>query len=259
MHERHINRGRYFNEQAQTCRNHYFPYINRFIGKVPENVLEIGCGEGGNLLPFAQSGADVTGVDIASGKIENARKFFAIRGVKAKFIAKDIFQLTELKSTFSLIIIHDVIEHIYEKEKFLDGIREYLSPEGVVFIAFPPWQMPFGGHQQIASSRIISRLPFIHLLPLPLYRSVLNFFKEPEHVVAELLDIKRTKCPVESFLSAAAASGYEILDSRMYFINPNYEVKFGLKPRLLWKFIASVPYLRNFFCTSAFFIMRSAR
>lgn len=256
MQERHINRERYFNEQAQTCSNHYIPYISRFIGKIPENVLEIGCGEGGNLLPFALAGAEVTGVDLAAGKIENARKFFENRGVNARFIAKDIFQLTELKNTFSLIIIHDVIEHIYEKEQFLNGIREYLSPEGIVFIAFPPWQMPFGGHQQIASSRIISHMPFIHLLPLPLYRFALNLFKEPESVVEELLCIRHTKCPVESFLSAATASGYEIVDCRMYFINPNYEAKFGMKPRLLWKFIASIPYLRNFFCTSVFFIIK---
>ena len=53
MQERHINRDRYFEEQAQTTRKYYIPYIKRIVGDLPEKVLEVGCGEGGNLLPFA--------------------------------------------------------------------------------------------------------------------------------------------------------------------------------------------------------------
>ena len=256
MQERHLNREQYFNEQVQTSLNHYVPYIKGFCGRMPGTVLEIGCGEGGNLLPFAQYGADVTGVDLAAGKIDNARHFFESRGVKGRFIAKDIFKLTELRNTFSLIIIHDVIEHIYDKELFLKGIKEYLAPDGIVFVAFPPWQMPFGGHQQIASSRILSHLPFIHLMPVGMYRALLKLFNEPEPVISELIDIKRTNCTVERFLSVAEDSGYEILDRRLYFINPNYEVKFGLTPRILWKPFSEIPYLRNFLATSAFFMLK---
>lgn len=46
MQERHIDRKRYFNEQAQTCRNDYIPYIKSKIGYLPDKVLEVGCGEG---------------------------------------------------------------------------------------------------------------------------------------------------------------------------------------------------------------------
>ena len=79
MQERHINRDRYFEEQAQTTRKYYIPYIKQIVGDLPEKVLEVGCGEGGNLLPFAESGCEIVGVDIASLRIEQARTFFARR------------------------------------------------------------------------------------------------------------------------------------------------------------------------------------
>lgn len=89
-----------------------------------------------------------------------------------------------------------------------------------------------------------------------MYRALLKLFNEPEPVISELIDIKRTNCTVERFLSVAEDSGYEILDRRLYFINPNYEVKFGLRPRILWKPFSEIPYLRNFLATSAFFMLK---
>ena len=165
MQERHINRDRYFEEQAQTTRKYYIPYIKRIVGDLPEKVLEVGCGEGGNLLPFAESGCEIVGVDIASLRIEQARTFFARRNQRGTFIASDIFRLKDQEKHFPLILVHDVIEHINDKSQFLSGMKGYLSSGGVLFIAFPAWQMPFGGHQQIARGRVVSHLPFIHLLP----------------------------------------------------------------------------------------------
>ena len=51
MHDRHTDREKYFGEQAQTTRKHVIPFIET-VKKVDEklSVLEIGCGEGGNLL-----------------------------------------------------------------------------------------------------------------------------------------------------------------------------------------------------------------
>ena len=86
MQTRHIDRERYFNELASTSREFYIDYLKRFKN-IDSNtrILEIGCGEGGNLLPFAESGCTVAGLDLASGKIENAGKFFASRNVKGEF------------------------------------------------------------------------------------------------------------------------------------------------------------------------------
>lgn len=256
MQERHINRETYFEEQARTTRKHYIPYVYKYMGIIPDKVLEVGCGEGGNLLPFAEMDCDVYGVDMATSRIEQARSFFLKRRQKGTFISANIFDLKEFHHTFPLIIVHDVIEHISDKVQFLSDLRKFLTPDGVVFMGFPAWQMPFGGHQQIARGKIISHLPFIHLLPAPLYQSILKVFGEKEDTVKELLSIQKTSCSIEQFLTTVHQTNYQIINQQLYLINPHYETKFGLTPRKLNKRIAQIPYLRNFVCTSCFYILK---
>ena len=82
MQSRQLNRRQYFNELAITSEKYFIPYIKRYrqIGK-GTNVLEIGCGDGGNLLPFSRMGCDVVGVDMAEGRIKDTRKFHRFRCV----------------------------------------------------------------------------------------------------------------------------------------------------------------------------------
>lgn len=256
MQKRHTNRERYFEEQAHTSRNYYIPYIKRIVGYLPDKVLEVGCGEGGNLLPFAESGCRVVGVDIVASRIQQADAFYQKKRQKGHFIAADIFELKKEEGRFPLIVIHDVIEHIENKEQFLFKLHDYLKADGVIFMAFPAWQMPFGGHQQIAHSKIVSLLPFIHLLPCTLYKWILKLHGENEGTITELLDIKHTKCTIEMFQNLAEKAGYQISDRQLYFINPHYQVKFGLVPRKLNRIVAQIPYLRNFFSTSCFYILK---
>ena len=123
MQKRHTDRESYFDEQSQTSKNYYIPYIKEVIGHIPDKVLEVGCGEGGNLLPFAKAGCRVMGVDIDAMRIEQARTFFTQRHQQGQFIATDIFQLEDKATNFPLILLHDVIEHIRDKERFLSGRR----------------------------------------------------------------------------------------------------------------------------------------
>lgn len=255
MQERHINRESYFEEQARTTKKYYIPYIREHIGTVPDKILEVGCGEGGNLLPFAEMGYDVYGVDIAVSRIEQARLFFLKRRQRGTFLSANIFQLENFHHLFSLIIVHDVIEHIDDKTQFLSDLRKFLTPGGMIFIVFPAWQMPFGGHQQIARGKIVAHLPFIHLLPTPLYKLVLNVFGEKEDTIKELLRIKETRCFIEQFLRIIHQTNYTIINQQLYFINPHYETKFGLTPRKLNERVAHIPYLRNFVSTSCFYIL----
>ena len=227
MQKRHTDRESYFDEQSQTSKNYYIPYIKEVIGHIPDKVLEVGCGEGGNLLPFAEAGCRVMGVDIDATRIEQARTFFAQRH-----------------------------QHIRDKERFLSGLQKHLSADGAVFVGFPAWQMPFGGHQQIAHSHIVSHFPFLHLLPRTLYRWILRLCGEQERVIMELLDIKSTGCTIELFNRIARQANYQIIDRRLYIINPHYKIKFGLSPRRLNGVIAAIPYIRNFFCTSCFYILK---
>jgi SAM-dependent methyltransferase len=257
MQERQTDRTRYFNELAQTSEKYFLPYISSFKEINPDlRILEIGCGDGGNLLPFARRGCRTLGVDISPSRIAVAKQQFAKAGVAGEFIASDIFKITELRHQFDLIICHDVLEHISDKQLFLKNIRDYLATGGIVFMSFPAWQMPFGGHQQICRGKVLSHLPWIHLLPRPLYSALLRAGGERPDIVRELLNIKQTRCPIEKFETLARREHFEVVDRRFYFINPHYETKFGLHPRRLTPLIGCIPWVRNFFTTSSFYIIR---
>ncbi|EJW98632.1 3-demethylubiquinone-9 3-methyltransferase, partial [gut metagenome] len=134
MQLRQSNRALYFKELAQTSEEYFVPYVSSFK-EITEgtNVLEIGCGEGGILLPFAKRGCRTVGVDLSEKKIEDARAFFAESGVVCELIASDIFKIERFRNTFDIIICHDVIEHITDKVSFMRSLVDFLSPDGVVF------------------------------------------------------------------------------------------------------------------------------
>lgn len=259
MQDRHQNRRQYFDELAETSEKYFIPYIETVASIEWENahVLEIGCGEGGNLLPFARRGSKVCGVDMDTLRIEQARTYFEESQAEGTFIASDIFELRELRHQFDLILVHDVIEHIADKKGFMEKARQYLAPGGIVFVGFPAWQMPFGGHQQIAHSRLVSHLPFVHLLPRFLYKYLLQLAGESNAMIAYLIDVKETRTTIEMFQKIASEARYAVVDRRLYFVNPHYEIKFGLRPRLLSPLIARIPWVRNFFSTTCFYLLKA--
>lgn len=257
MQKRHKDRDAYFRELARTSEEYFVPYIEPWhtLG-VGTRVLEIGCGEGGNLLPFARMGCRTLGVDRAASLIDVARRNFEGFRVGGSFIAEDIFSVRGLDRGFDVIVCHDVFEHIAAKPQFLSAVERYLAPGGIVFMAFPAWQMAFGGHQQICRSKLLSRLPFVHLLPAGLYRRVIRLFGEDEDCLEELLSIRRTRVTIERFEDMLQPAGLEIADRQLWLVNPHYKVKFGLAPRRLPAFVSGVPFLRNFLSSSCFYILR---
>ena len=154
MQQRHLNRETYFKEQVNTAQEFYMDYIKKYVLlQKGIKVLEIGCGEGGNHLPFAQLGCEITGIDITPSRIEQAQQFFKAANYEGTFIATDFLKArAEDYGTFQLILIHDVIEHIEPKEQFIKHIKAFADKDTLIFWGFPAWQMPFGGHQQICKN-----------------------------------------------------------------------------------------------------------
>jgi len=258
MQERHTNREKYFREQETTVRNHVLPFISEVL-EVNEgsSVLEIGCGEGGNLKPFMDLGCKrVVGVDMAPNKVANAKAYFAEHPNRdnLSLIVSDIYDVANI-GQFDIIIMRDVLEHIHGQERFMEFARGLLKPQGRFFLGFPPWHNPFGGHQQICESRVLSKLPYFHILPKPIYSAILKGFGESRTKVTDLLEIKQTGITIERFERILKKCNY-LKDKRtFYLVNPNYEAKFGLKPRKQSRFISAIPYLRNFLITTNYYLI----
>ena len=262
MQHRHIDRQQYFNEQAESTKKYVLPYIMQGMKRTSIKdcrVLEIGCGEGGNLLPFLEMGCECWGVELSEGSYNNALRFYAESPLKSRLnlIRKNIYDATsdELGGTFDIIFLRDVIEHIPEQEKFMKHLKTFMSPNGVVFFAFPPWRMPFGGHQQISRSKWISRMPWVHIFPKPVYKAILRMFglsKEESNGLSEFAD---TGIGISRFKKIVRRENYQIIRRTHWLFNPTYEIKFGLKPRRI-PAVFHIPYLQDFYTTAVYYLLK---
>ncbi len=259
MQARHQDRKRYFEEQVYTTEKYVIPYIERFMPVTKAiSVLEIGCGEGGNMQPFLDLGCKVVGIDLNKSQIENAHVYFENHENRKNLdlILRDIYEMQPHElGDFDLIIMRDVIEHIHNQEKFMAYVKRFLKPNGKFFLGFPPWQMAYGGHQQIAKHKYLSKLPYFHLLPMPIYNTILKTAGEGDKVRNELLEIKETGISIERFRQILKAENYKVDNETMYLFNPNYEIKFNLKPKEQLGIVKRIPYFRNFLTSCCYYLL----
>ena len=261
MYEFHADRKQYYDMQKINAEKHVLPFIEK-VHSLPgqTTVLEIGCGEGGVMAPFLERGCRCVGVDFDKARIDLAASLLGqyIPSGQLRLLGKDIYQvdpLAEFGHKFDIIILKDVIEHIHDRPKLFLEMKRYLNAGGCIFFGFPPWQMPFGGHQQICKNKFLSRAPYYHLLPAFMYKSLLAHFHES---VDELLEIRETRISIEGFERVAKMTGYRIEEKKLFLINPIYEYKFRIRPREQFGLLGQIPWLRNFFTTCAYYIISPA-
>ncbi|MEQ8624883.1 MAG: class I SAM-dependent methyltransferase [Vicingaceae bacterium] len=258
----HKDKQTYINYQRENASNYVIPFIER---KLPlfegMRVMEIGCAEGGVLQAFVNRGCIGTGVELSAGRYERAKQVFEeeLKSGQVSLVNKDIYAVdiaAEMPERFDLIVLKDVIEHIHDQDKILNKLREFLKPNGHIFFGFPPWQMPFGGHQQMAKSKILSRLPYYHLLPMPLFKAMLKSFGESEKSVDDLVEIKETGISIERFQKLLKKNHYSTQLKEFYLINPIYKYKFNLQARVQSRALAAIPYLRNYLTTCMYYLVK---
>ncbi|MCW3467719.1 class I SAM-dependent methyltransferase [Chitinophaga nivalis] len=251
-----------YQQQVDNSRNYVLPFIQlEFPHLEGLRVMEVGCGEGGVLAPLLEKGCNCVGVDLAPTRIELAKSFLEkyTAGGQLKLIAQNIYDVDFLgafRNAFDVIILKDAIEHIPDQEKIIGHLKQLLSPRGQVYFGFPPWYMPHGGHQQICQNKLLSMMPYVHLLPMPLYRGVLRLFGEKADVIQDLTEVKSTGISIERFERIVKRQHYKITQRRFYLINPIYQYKFGVKPRVQWKPVAAIPFIRNFVTTCVYYMVK---
>lgn len=257
--KQHLDEKIRFDQQVDNSLVYVLPFIEKTkpLG-AGTNVLEVGTAEGGVLLPFVNKGCFCVGVDLAAHRIDFAKNFLKqeVAAGKAEFLCQNIYEdsfFNRFKGFFDVIILKDVIEHVPEQERFIPYLMKLLKPGGQIFFGFPPWYMPFGGHQQICASKWASMLPYYHVLPRFLYRGILKMAGEYPSTIKELMEIKDTQITIERFERIIKKNGLKVLNKQDYLINPIYKFKFGLKPRKQWPPLTWIPYFRDFVTTCVYY------
>ena len=255
----HADRKRYFDIQVLNAEKYVIPFIEeKFALKKGMRILEIGCGEAGVLKAFINKGCYGMGVELDAPRIVHAKEYLQedVAAGRIEFISKDIYQVDvqqELGGFYDVIVLKDVIEHIHDQAKLIGWMKNFLKPGGVIFFGFPPWYMPYGGHQQMCRSWM-KKIPWIHLLPRSIYGWLLRKNKESAD---DLLEVKDTGISIERFERICKEQGYEIENKTHYLLNPIYEWKFGWKARKQIGLIKAVPFIRNFFTTCVYYLIKA--
>ncbi len=259
MLKQHYDSEEMVRQQYANTTQYVIPFIEKSQTISDQSVvLEIGCGMGGVLKPFYEKGATCLGVDLAARSIEIANETYSneIKSGRLRYTTENVldpdFQ-NKYTGHFDLIILKDVIEHIYHQEQFLVQLKKLLKPGGQIYFGFPPWYMPFGGHQQICVKKMTSKMPYYHLLPRAIYRSILRLAGEGEPTIQELMNVKDTGISIERFEKIVRRAGFKIINKEWFLFNPIYQFKFGLKPRKQFWLLGAIPFIRNFMTTCAYY------
>jgi SAM-dependent methyltransferase len=113
-------------------------------------VLELGCGEGMNLLPLAERlpQSEFVGVDLSAAQIAVANEARAVCLIQnARFICADLREFEP--ETFDYVIAHGVYSWVPDdvKDRLLAICSRALAPGGVAYVSFstlPGWAMLSG-------------------------------------------------------------------------------------------------------------------
>lgn len=105
---------------------------NHFHSPKDTKVLDIGCGGGLVCEPFARLGYSVTGIDQSQDAINVARDHALGQGLDIKY---EYTNVENLKDTYNIITLLEVIEHVENPEALLTAAIKRLAPGGLIFFS----------------------------------------------------------------------------------------------------------------------------
>lgn len=113
------------------------------------NVLELGCGNGANILPIAENNphSSFVGIDLSSFQIEEGRKAIQAAGLSnVRLEHKNILDFDPQGMQFDYIIVHGVFSWVPDevRQKILKICQDSLTPQGIAYISYnalPGWHM----------------------------------------------------------------------------------------------------------------------
>ena len=138
-----------YKDMAELQEHHWwFKARKEILGRVlhgidlPENceILEIGCGTGGNLSMLASLGT-VYGMEMNKQAAQYAKQSSGQPVLEGALPGPIPYQ-----QQFDLVCLLDVLEHIEDDDSALAAIKPLLKPGGRIVLTVPAYQWMFGKH-----------------------------------------------------------------------------------------------------------------
>ena len=115
------------------ARHEYAPWMASqldYAGTTGRDVLDVGCGQGIDLVRYARTGARVTGIDLTPRHVELARRHLEAAGLAGKVVVGDAEQLPFDDDSFDRVSSNGVLHHTPDIAAALREIRRVLRPGG---------------------------------------------------------------------------------------------------------------------------------
>ncbi|MEI0703061.1 class I SAM-dependent methyltransferase, partial [Brachyspira intermedia] len=105
--------------------------IEKFISK-DSSIVDIGCAKGGLLRTFQDRGYNnLYGIEASHDAIENLKQY----NIEGK--DSSIFDITNINKKFDVVILSQVLEHIYDLKKVKYILENVLNDNGILYIDIP--------------------------------------------------------------------------------------------------------------------------
>jgi ubiquinone/menaquinone biosynthesis C-methylase UbiE len=101
-----------------------------YRGAAGLDVLDVGCGQGIDLVGFARADARATGIDLTPRHVELARAHLAATGLDGTVVNGDAESLPFADESFDRVSSNGVLHHTPNMESALTEIRRVLRPGG---------------------------------------------------------------------------------------------------------------------------------
>lgn len=121
-------------EELLVGRRTYAPWLARALAYESSaglDVLDVGCGQGIDLVGYARAGAVTTGIDLTPRHVELAREHVEAVGLEASVFQGDAERLPFEDASFDIASSNGVLHHTPDMPAALREMRRVLRPDGL--------------------------------------------------------------------------------------------------------------------------------
>ncbi|HEU4878801.1 MAG TPA: methyltransferase domain-containing protein [Gemmatimonadaceae bacterium] len=101
------------------------------------SVLDVGCGDAGALIAFAEQGAKCAGIECFDTSLERGRLRAADHGVEVDLKKGVAESIPYPDATFDLVMLDNVLEHVTDRPLTLREVKRVLKPGGLLYMVTP--------------------------------------------------------------------------------------------------------------------------
>jgi len=246
----------YFNYQRAVGRNVVVPALAAHIDLHGLAAAEFGCHSGGIVQALAADGrvASCVGYEL-NADVLAASPFVGDESFRLEHL--DLLEL-EIEERFDVVLLCEVLEHIPDTERLISIAVRALRPGGHLLVTFPPYWSAFGGHQQVASTRL-RLIPYAHYLPNSVFFRLAavqdNAYMRAASAIDDMASVRRTRLTLGAAERAFTEAGLQTIARELWLVRPEHEIRFNMRRRRA-RLAGRTLGLREVVVTGAMYLLR---